>query len=293
MHHLLRLILACWRVVVLPAPSAYLIGSALGVLLRFLTVACFVITLQALVIAALPESGGLLAHAEEWALSGLPTGAPVNLALLSAGLVVVAFTLQLGVNFAYQRVLGALIERSTSHLIWADPQVSVVDCRRIATVLATSAVKISEISAFLLVLGLVVVLFSPLVLLALAAAGLVALAAFVWFRRGALRTKVRLVAVKKRLGKSPSRDATAAFFDADERHRFSKNLGIGIEGFIIGIYVAFIVTVFVFSDVSVRPEMTLYSIALVFSLRYAIVYVRELGRAFSSLLDLRAERSLK
>ncbi len=292
MRHLIRLLLACWRVLVKPAPVLYATTSAIGVALRCLTILCFVATLQALLLAAVPDGGGLLAHLERWVVSRMWPGVGMNFALLSAAFVVLAFLSQLLMQHAYHKMLGLLIRSSANVLATSDAH-DIVERRRVATALATSGVKISEIGVFLICLGLVVLWFSPIALVALLLGAALALAAFVWIRKGELRDKLHLDATKKSLRALPPSVAAQEYTAADEMNRFKKGNAVAVEGFVIGVFTAFIVVIFVVTDITIDPDAAIYVVALAFSLRYAVVYVREMGRAVSSLLDLRAEKLLK
>lgn len=293
MRHLLRLLLVCWKSVIKPAPVLYAASFVLGVMLRCLTILCFVATLQALLIAAVPDGGGVLARVERWVASSILPGASVNLALMAAALVVLAFLVQLMVQHLYNQVLGLLINSSATSLAVGTGENDLVERRRVATTLATSGVKISEIGAFLFFLCLVILLFSPLALAALLMGGALALAAFVWIRKSELLNKLRLDVAKKSLRATLSAEAVEEYSAADERNRSKKSTAVAVEGFVIGVFTAYIVVIFVVSNITIDPQMAIYAVVLVFSLRYAVIYVREMGRAFSSLLDLRAEKLLK
>lgn len=258
--------------------------------LRCLTIGCFFVTVQALVIAAFPERGGLLSGFEHKLLRNVAMLEQMNLAVLSAGLVVVAYLGQLVVQFIYQRFVGKLIAETTTQLRGFQPEARIVEIRRIATVLATNSVKTSEILGFLLTLGCVLAFFNILILAGLAVGGAAALAVFVWAGRWNVRHRKRIEIEKQAVA---SNGDASAFIAADEQARFTKQISSGKEGAVIGIFTAFIIILFVGAEISIDNEKAVYSIILVFSLRYAIIYVRELGRGLSGLLDLRAEKMVK
>lgn len=247
-------------------------------------------TVQALVIAAFPERGGLLAGVEHVLLKHAGMLEEMNLAILSAGFVVLIYLCQLAVQIAYQKLVGKLIEHTTMQLRNLQPGAKIVEIRRIATVLVSNSVKTSEILGFLLTLGCVLAFFNILILAGLAAGGAVALVVFVWVNRWNLRHRKNIEVEKQALGNSGD---ISAFIAADERARFDKQISSGKEGAIIGMFTAFIIIVFVEADINIDATKAVYSLILVFALRYAIIYVRELGRGVSGLLDLRTEKIVK
>ena len=152
MRHLIRIARAAWVLVVRPSPIGFMCATVLGIVLRCLTIACFFVTVQALVIAAFPERGGLLSGVEHKLLQNAAMLEQMNLAVLSAGLVVVAYLGQLVVQFIYQKFVGKLTAETTSHLRGFQPDAKIVEVRRVATVLVANSVKTSEILGFLLTL---------------------------------------------------------------------------------------------------------------------------------------------
>lgn len=281
---------AAWLLVVRPSPVAFICATVFGIILRCLTIVCFFVTVQALIIAALPQKGGLLAGAEHAMLRYAPILEQVNLAILSAILVVLAYLSQLFVQYIYQKFVGKIIITTTSQLTRFQPEAKIFHVRRIANVMVTNSVKTSEILGFLLALGSVLSFFNVFILVALGVGGAAALAFFVWGSRWSLWHKRRTEAEKQAV--VTSGDATA-FIAADERARFNKQMSSGKEGAIIGLFTAFIIIVFVSADISIDADKAVHSVIIVFALRYAIIYVRELGRGVSGLLDLRAEKLVK
>lgn len=291
MRHLLRLLNATWTYVVRPAPMRFIVAAVLGVGLRCLAVLCFVLTIQALLLAALPDRGGFLSNAEEVLLTWAGVSA-ANPALLAAVVVVAAFSIQLVLQYIYNWFLGGVIGTTTESLLDANVGTRIPEARRIAKLIATQSVKCTEIGVFLVAACLSLYFFDTLILAGMVIGGAVALIVFVFTRKSGPNSRLQLDAMRYSIGSE--RDSTATeFLEKDERFRFKRSVESGMDGFVLGALTAFLVVLFVIADIELGPEKSAYAVILVFSLRYAIVYVRELGRSVSSLLDLRVERLLK
>ncbi|MBX3596016.1 MAG: hypothetical protein KF874_00455 [Rhizobiaceae bacterium] len=282
-----------WNLAIRPQFGRYLITAILGASLRVLTVLCFVATIQALLVAAKPDSGYL--HILTKA-ANLPPLSHEKESMIMAGLVVVLFVTQFVIQNIYQALLGKGVSVCAENIYSRQerkPQ-NYVFSRRAGVAMYEAAVKSSEICLFLSALYLILALFDHRIFLAMVLLGAIALLILIYgFRNRPWRIRARETA-KAALLKSPPDEVESNIrkFDAeDEAVRFKRHLAPGIEGLTIAAFTAFLVIVVAFSGVDTRGHAAL-TIVLVFSMRYAIVYVRDLGRSITALLELRADKTV-
>ncbi|MGC4026170.1 MAG: hypothetical protein QM744_14110 [Mesorhizobium sp.] len=291
MGTLRRILAAVWHLAIMPQPARFLLSVLSGALLRALIVLCFVATIQALLVAAKPGSGYL--HK----ITSLEHFAPLTHrreALFMAMIVIILFILQFILQHIYQSQVGKGITNCSKQLYLKDIQgaKNYISARRAGAIMYDASVKSGEICVFLLTLYGLLLWFDWRIFAAMFVLGGLSLATLIYtFRHSPWRLKAR-EAQKQSLLRSSEAELNAnitKYDEEDEKVRFRRLLAPGIEGLTIAAFTAFLVIALAESGVDTRGHSVL-AIVLVFSMRYAIVYIRDLGRSLNSIFELRTEQ---
>lgn len=285
-----RILFAVSRITVLQNPLQWAGIISLGAVSRALVVACFVATIQALLLVALPDGGGSIGR-----LLG-PVGEDrENIVYVAIGLVVLLYGLQLLVQSAYQRLLGMAILAAEAAMEGGATNKKLVPTgRKISVAACTATGKAGEILLFQLFLAVAIALFDWRLLVIFVSCAVLIFPLFLFIGGGHVWRGKSAASARQALASCAPEAVTSCAMDfraAEEEFRYRKQLGPAMEGMVIGTFTALIILGIVLLNLRFS-ETFLPVFFMVFALRYAIVYVRELARALTALFDLRAEQLL-
>jgi len=280
-----------------PFPVLVTLTTGFGAAVRVLNILCFVLVLQALLLAAMPHQGGARLMAVERhlvAFLSLPEG--LSPAMLAAGLVIVSYLLLLGCHIAYQKVLGRLVARAGARLSHDMDLSALADAkaRTLITTATTNGIKVSEVVVFQVLMFALIFVFDFRIALILGIGCAAALVAIVIVRKSSIAHRNDIQDSRRDYFRSHSREGAlaTAYHTAQERLRYRQGVAPGWDAMVLGVVVAAVIVLLSIFEVDIM-EHAAYAILLVFAMRFAIIYTRDLAKSLSALFDLRTDQTLK